>query len=414
MKYNLDETLKINHIVRWVEDIITKEDLAWKFKKTESQKEDLVIKYGVDPTSPEMHIGHLVPIRKLKQFQELGYSITFLIGDFTARIGDPTGRSSGRKAMSEEEVLANAQTYKDQIFKILDEEKTKIVYNSSWLKPLNLEDTIKMLSGNTVNNLIKRKSFVERFKKGDSISGNELIYPFLQAYDSVALKADIELGGSDQFFNLMFGRDLQPKYGQEPQVVITTPLLEGLDGNEKMSKTLNNTVGLKENVKEMYSKIMTVQDNLIIKYFSLLTDADELDMRKLNSDLKIKKIHPIEAKKRLSREICKQFYSLEDVKRAEEEFDKVYILGQIPSDIKNLTLNYQDTPNGKIKLIELIRKAEFASSNNEARRLITQKGFSIDGVVIEDPLLNINIKNDMILKAGKDRYIKISYKDKQE
>ncbi|RJQ15567.1 tyrosine--tRNA ligase [Candidatus Woesearchaeota archaeon] len=400
---------QIQYIARGTVDLITKDDLLWKLQKAEREKRSMVVKYGVDPTAPEMHLGHTVPLRKLKHFQDIGHAVTFLIGDFTARIGDPTGRSSGRQAMTEEEVLANAQSYKEQIFKILNPEKTIIVYNSDWLKPLALEQLIGLLAKNTVNNLIKRKSFVKRFENGEPVAGHELIYPFLQAYDSVALNADVELGGTDQYFNLVFGRDLQPSYGQESQVVVTTPLLEGLDGNEKMSKSLGNTIGLDASAIDMYAKLMQIRDHLMIKYFTLLTDMDDLELGKLEVALAQETIHPLDVKKRLARDITSQYHSLEQTKEAEEEFMRVYSRGELPSSLDTIVIKQDQTANGIMTPVALMRLAGMAESNSEARRLITQRGFSIDGIVIENPYADIAVKTDMILRVGKTKYAKIAY-----
>ncbi|MCF7872505.1 tyrosine--tRNA ligase [Candidatus Woesearchaeota archaeon] len=401
---------KINYLSRGTEQIITREDLAWKLEKSERENRSMIVKYGVDPTAPDIHLGHLVPIKKLKHFQDIGHEITFLIGDFTGRIGDPSGKSSGRKAMTEEEVLKNANTYKEQIFKVLDAEKTNIVYNSSWLKNMHLEETVKLLSKNSVNNLIKRKSFSKRFGKGETVSGHELIYPFLQAYDSVALNADIELGGTDQYFNLIFGRDLQPKYGQEPQVVITTPLLEGLDGNEKMSKSLGNTVGIDENPFDMYRKIMKLKDNLIIKYFTLLTDVDELEIGHLEMDMKQNRAHPKDVKKRLAKTITTYLHSEQKANEAEKEFEKVYRQGKLPENIRDVCVEYDNSNNGKLTPIQIIRLCDLASNNGEARSIVKQRGFSIDSAIIEDPKKEISLYNNMVVKVGKEKYVRLNYK----
>lgn len=400
---------KVRYVTRGVVEVIKREDLVWKFEKAEREGRSLVVKYGVDPTAPEIHIGHAVPLRTLRRFQDVGHDITFLIGDFTARIGDPSGRSTGRNAMTEEDVLANSEEYKKQIFKILIPEKTKIVYNSHWLKPLVLEEVISLLARNTVNNLVKRKSFVKRFENGDSISGHELIYPFLQAYDSVALDADIELGGTDQYFNLIFGRDLQPRYGQEPQVVMTTPLLEGLDGNDKMSKSLGNTVGITEPANDMYAKLMQVRDNLMSKYFELLTDIDISELAQIEIALQRDEVHPMDVKKRLARDITSQFHSASAAKKAEEEFVRVYSQGEKPRDMELITINYKDTSEGYMTAVELMRHCGLAPSNSRARKLVEQRGFSIDDAVVEDPAKMIEISDSMILRVGKRKYVQVGY-----
>jgi len=401
---------KVRYLGRGTVEIITRDELTRKIRNTDEQGAPLVLKYGVDPTAPEIHLGHSVPLRKLRHFQNVGYDVTFLIGDFTARIGDPSGRSTGRNAMTEEEVLANAETYKQQIFRILVPEQTKLVYNSDWLKPMTLEESIKLLSRNTVNNLVKRKSFQKRFEKGEPIAGHELIYPFLQAYDSVFLKADIELGGTDQYFNLIFGRDLQPSYGQEPQVVVTTPLLEGLDGNAKMSKSLGNTVGIMEPATMMYTKLMKVKDNLVMKYFDLLTDVDQTELARIELGLGDGTLHPMDAKKRLAYEITASFHDPQQAKAAQEEFVKVYTRGELPSDLEKAVIDPTQAPDGKLTALDLLKACNLAESSNQARRLIGQRGFSIDGSVVEDPYREIELKDEMVLKVGKRTYVQISYK----
>lgn len=400
---------KLDYVIRGTVQILKKEELLSKLKKSEEDNRSLVIKYGVDPTAPEIHLGHVVPLKTLRRFQDIGNDITFLIGDFTARIGDPSGKNSGRKPMSEEEVMYNSERYKDQIFKVLNPERTKIVYNSSWLKPLNLENVIELLSKSTVNKLVKRNSFVKRFENGNAISGHELIYPYLQAFDSVALNSDVEIGGTDQYFNLIFGRDLQPKYGQQPQVVLTTQILEGLDGNEKMSKSLGNTVGICESAFDMYSKIMRIRDDLVTKYFKLLTDVSLYELSDMQLRIEKGAFHPLDFKKKLATEITQQFHSVYDTKRAENEYIKINEKGAIPREISEYIIDHEMTKEGSLSGIDLLTLTGLVSSNSEARRLINQRGFSIDSIVVDDFSKNIKIEDGMLLRVGKKKYLKLKY-----
>jgi len=393
-------TDKVNYLVRNTEEINTRDELAKKL-----EKDQLVIKYGVDPTSTEIHLGHLVPILKLKEFQDLGYDITFLIGDFTARIGDPTGKDESRKSLTKKEVYNNAKSYTDQVFKILDPEKTKIVRNYDWLCDLNLEELIGLLSKNTVNNLIKRKSFQNRFDAGKAVHGNELIYPYLQGYDSVELNADIEIGGSDQLFNMMFGRDLQQKYGQEPQVVMTTPLLEGLDGNLKMSKSLGNTVGVEENPNDMYMKIMKVNDELVDKYFSLLTNLNHMQVNSIKNSYRNLDTYEIDLKKKLAYEITSMLHNSSEARDAQENFEKVVQNKDLPTNIEDLCMDL----DRKITPLEILQGTNAYSSNSNIRRLIQQRGFSIDGQIVDDPFIEMKLEPGAIIKAGKKNIYKLSY-----
>lgn len=398
---NINEQIK--HLARNTQEIITRPELEQKL----ASGKKLVIKYGVDPTAPDIHLGHMVQLKALRRFQDYGHEITFLIGDFTGRIGDPSNQGHGRPAMSEQDVLDNAETYKAQVFKILNPDKTRIVYNSEWLKPLNLEDCMKLLGSSTVNKLIKRNSFVARFEKGDSIRGHELIYPFLQAYDSVALEADIELGGSDQYFNLIFGRDMQPAYGQEPQVVVTTPLLEGLDGNAKMSKSLGNTIGIDESANGMYAKLMTVHDELMSKYFTLLTDATYEKITEMEYALRKGEAHPMEIKHELARLVTNIFYDTKTVIAAREEFERVHQQGALPSELEETVIPYDETREGSVTGVELARYCGFASSNGEARRLISQGGLSIDDRVLREPYEPIELGEVNIVRKGKKNFAKV-------
>ncbi len=397
----------INYLNRGVVDLINERELAWKIIESDREKRSMVVKYGVDPTAPEIHLGHTVTLRKLKHFQEQGHNVTFLIGDFTARIGDPSGRDEARKPMTEEEVLANAETYKKQIFKILQPEKTVIVYNSHWLKPIVLEDCLKLLSRGTVNDLIKRKSFAKRFEEGKPVSAIELIYPFLQGYDSVYLNSDVEIGGTDQHFNLIFGRDLQKKYGQEPQVVITLPLLEGLDGSEKMSKSLGNHVGIDEDPNTMYAKIMSANDSVMFKYFRLLTDMPLNEIEALENRLKNGETHPMDVKMLLARDIVSQYHGINAAKSSENEFLKVHRHRELPTE---MPLHYIDGKNNEYDISQILVETGLAKSKGQAKRLISQKGVRLNNLVIEDPSIPVKIEDDAVLNIGKKTFLRFKYK----
>jgi tyrosyl-tRNA synthetase len=384
--------------------VLTPEDLLRKLEQSAQSGAPLVVKYGVDPTAPEMHLGHLVPLRKLRQFQEFGHDVAFLIGDFTARIGDPSGRGSGRAAMSEEEVLSNAQTYCAQLEMVLDMQRTRVVYNSAWLKPLTLEETIQLLARSTVNALIKRKSFVKRLDAGNAIAGHELVYPYLQAYDSVALHADVELGGSDQFFNLVFGRDLQVRYAQAPQVVLTTPLLEGLDGKAKMSKSLGNTVGLQEPAHVMYAKLMRVPDELVGKYARLLTARSEAEITSIETTLRdTHDEHALfNAKHLLATDVTTWLHGASETKQARDAFERAR-RGDMPLEMPI----YRLPSSEQITLREVVYRSGLAPSKNAAQRLIVQRGLQVDGVLVDEPTRMLAPGECVVLRAGKNRYVRI-------
>jgi len=386
----MDKQLEI--IKKGAVEIIKQDDLVLKLKS----KTPLRVKWGADPSAPDIHLGHLVSIRKLKQFQDMGHKIIFLIGDFTGMIGDPAGRSKTRRALTDLEVEANAKTYKNQIFKILDPEKTEVVFNSHWLSKMSLEDAIKLASKYTVARMLERDDFCKRFNAEEPISVHEFLYPFLQAYDSVHLKADIEIGGTDQKFNLLLGREIQKEYGQLPQTIITMPLLEGLDGVNKMSKSLGNYIGVTEPPKEIFGKVMSISDVLMIKYFELLTDED------IRS---IKKMHPMEAKKKLGRILVTMFHDLDKAEFAQSEFEKVHSRKELPDDIIEATIPASALDEkGDITVVSALVEANLASSNANAKRLIGQGGVSIDGVKVEDANQKF-MPDGKILKVGK-RFIK--------
>lgn len=369
-------------------EIISETDLQKKLHK----KRPLRIKFGADPSAPDLHLGHTVALRKLRQFQELGHEIIFLIGDFTAGIGDPTGKSETRKPLSAEQITKNAETYQNQVFKILDRKKTKVVYNSEWIDKLKPQDIIKLMSQITVAQMLEREDFKKRYTNNIPLHLHEFLYPLLQGYDSVALEADIELGGTDQKFNLYVGRQLQEFFGQEPQSLVIMPILEGTDGVQKMSKSLGNHIGITEKPNEMFGKIMSIPDYIMPRYYELLTDM-KFDAQE----------HPRDAKVKLAKFIVTQFHSAEEASQAAENFTKVFSSGGIPDDIKSFKI-----AENPITLAKLVFSTTLAPSGAEAKRLIKQGAVSIDDQVITDANTKLEIKKGQILRVGKRRFVKLS------
>jgi tyrosyl-tRNA synthetase len=394
MKNTLDQALEM--IKRGTSEIITEEELVEKLKRSQGNKIPLNVKAGFDPSAPDLHLGHTVVLQKLKQFQDLGHNVIFLIGDFTGMIGDPTGKSDTRKALSREEVLKNAETYKEQVFKILDEKKTRVAFNSEWMSKMNLEQFIYLTSCYTVARMLERDDFANRFKNNKPIGIHEFLYPLIQGYDSIALKADIELGGTDQKFNLLVGRDLQKKFDMQSQVAITMPILEGIDGVQKMSKSLGNYIGINEPPNEIFGKIMSISDELMIKYYILLSDVDVDELEKIRQGL----VHPMIAKKNLAYEIVQRFHGQLAAKKALEDFEHVFSKKEVPDDLK--VLEFKSPMN----IVEIIKKVGFAQSNSEAKRLINQGGVYINNERISD--VDILLKNgEYLLKVGKRKFVKI-------
>jgi len=381
----------IQNISRGTTEIINVENLQKKLAQSQKTGKPLCIKAGFDPTAPDIHLGHVVLLRKLRQFQDLGHLIYFLIGDFTAQVGDPTGRDKLRVKMNRHEIKANAKTYKKQVFKILDPKKTRIVFNSQWLDKLSSQDLLELTTYSTVAQMLARADFKKRYDQNTEISILEFIYPLLQGYDSIHLKADIELGGSDQKFNLLMGRQMQEAVGDDPQVVIMTPLLEGTDGEQKMSKSLDNYIGINENPNEIFGKIMSINDELMLKYYEYLTDFS------LNE---IKTMHPKEAKLRLACNIVSQFHDTQKADRAQNHFEKVFSQRQTPEDSEQYKYN-RDNPE---YLIDILVKMNIVSSKKEVRRLLMQGAISHDGQKIEEE--KWTLKNGT-LKVGKRRFLKI-------
>ncbi len=402
MNITIDEQVAL--IERGAVDVISREDLIKKLRKSAETNTPLRVKAGFDPTAPDLHLGHTVLIQKLKHFQDMGHDVLFLIGDFTGMIGDPTGKSDTRKALTREDVARNAETYKEQIFKILDPDKTTVMFNSDWLNDLSSHDFIRLASQLTVARMLEREDFRQRFENQRPISIHEFMYPLIQGYDSVAIKADVELGGTDQLFNVLMGRDLQRAWGQEPQVVITMPLLEGLDGVNKMSKSLGNYIGITETADNIYGKIMSVSDELMFRYYDLLSDLTTEQIAALNSDMAGGKIHPKEVKKKLALELCGRFYDEVTAARAEENFERVFKKHDLPDDIPEQEI---ETENGKIWLPRLLANAGMVKGTGEARRMIKQNAVSVDGKKISDVDYTVSNKDEVLLKVGKRKFCRV-------
>lgn len=394
-------------IKRGTSEIIPEEELVEKLEKSYKEGKPLNIKLGCDPTRPDLHLGHSVVLRKLAQFQQLGHTAILIIGDFTGMIGDPSGRNSSRPPLTFEEARKNGKTYFEQASKILDPQKTKIVYNSEWLGKMTFEDVIKLASKYTVARMLERDDFTKRMKNGIPISMHEILYPLAQAMDSVAIESDVELGGTDQKFNLLVGRDIQREYGLAPQVILTMPILVGTDGTEKMSKSLDNYIGINEPPNEIYGKTLSIPDELIYTYYELATDVSNQELKIIKQQLDNKEVNPRDLKRALARKLVSMYHSEEAALEAEREFDQIFVKKGLPDEIPDLKLDKSDSEKG-IDILDLILKAGFAPSRSEARRLVIQGGVSIDGEKISDPKLVVNPKEGSILKVGKRNFAKIS------
>lgn len=396
---SLEEQLKI--IKKGTLDIINEEELIKKLEKSIKENKPLKIKLGLDPSAPDIHLGHTVVLRKLKQLQDLGHEIIIIIGDFTGKIGDPTGKSRMRKFLSDEEVLQNAKTYEEQVFKILDKEKTTIKFNSEWLSKLTFGDVLKLTASTTVARMLEREDFKLRFENQRPIYLNEFFYPLMQAFDSTAIEADIEFGGTDQRFNLLSGRNLQKEIGEEPQVVIMMPLIEGLDGKNKMSKTLGNYIGIYESAKSKYQKVMEIPDELIVKYYTLLTDVDDEKIKEVEAKLKDESVNPRDIKMDLAREIVSLYHTEEEVEQAEERFKMIFQMGQKPKDIDTVNVSKED-----FDLISTVVDKGLVSSKNEFRRLLPQGGIKINDkkITMEKDLPK---EGEIVVQVGKKKFMKI-------
>ena len=396
---------QLHIIASGVDSIVPKEDLLKKLKRGEP----LNIKLGVDPTAPDIHIGHAVPLRKLRQFQDLGHRVTLIIGDGTALIGDPSGRNSTRPQLTREQVNANAQTYVDQAFKILDKEKTDLVHNADWILDLKMEDILGLLSKFTVARILERDDFHNRYTSNLPISLHEFMYPVMQAYDSVVIKADVELGGTDQLFNLLAGRELMEKLGMEPQVCLTLPLLEGTDGVKKMSKSYGNYIGLTDEPSDMFGKVMSIPDELMVKYFRLASTMPVDEVDRIEEGLKNDELHPNKVKRQLARNIVAAYYDEQTAADAEGQFDQIFKNHEVPDDVPECSVNLTPNDEGKVYLAKLLAETDLASGTGEARRLIDGGGVKINGETV--PAKQYNVDPSALvgatLQVGKRKFVKL-------
>ncbi len=396
---NIDEHLKV--ISENAIDFISEEELRLKLDISIKQKKPLKIKVGFDPTARDIHLGHTVLLRKLRKIQDLGHDVYFIIGDFTARIGDPSGKNELRPLLAREEIEDNAKTYTSQVFKILNKEKTKVVFNSIWYKDMDASYFISLLSRYTLARMIERDDFSRRIKQNKPLSLQELVYPIVQGYDSVKIEADIEFGGTDQKFNLIVGRHLQESFGQKPQVVITLPLLRGLDGKNKMSKSLGNYIGITESPRSMFGKIMSIPDELMQEYFSLLTDIEAEE---------IKSMHPKEAKLLLAQTLVEYYHSSSAAKEEKEFFENTFSKRETPHGDSLLGIPVYVSSKESIDLIGVLYETKLVKSKHEARRLLEQKSISYNSVPLREQELNLNDKDEIIIQVGKRRFIRIIHK----
>ncbi len=399
MEHDIEAALAL--IRRGAVDIIDEEELVKKLERSASTGVPLRVKAGFDPTAPDLHLGHTVLIQKMRHFQDLGHKIIFLIGDFTGLIGDPTGKSETRPRLTPEQVAENAKTYKEQIFKILDPERTEVAFNSVWMKEMDSMAMIELCAKHTVARMLERDDFKKRFEAGRPISIHEFIYPLIQGYDSVALKADVELGGTDQTFNLLVGRHLQREYGQEPQVVVTMPLLEGTDGVNKMSKSLGNYIGITEPPKEMFGKVMSISDELMFRYYELLSSLPMEEIEERRRGVAQGRLHPRDVKMDLAQELVERFHGEEAASQARKAFVAQFSKGQVPDDIPTVRLSCSEP----VFLPRLLKQEGLVASSSEARRLIKQGAVSIDGARVTNE--EASLGDGQVIKVGKRRYLRV-------
>lgn len=403
MEKDIEKSLEI--INRGAVDVIDRDELRKKLERAISTGTPLRVKAGFDPTAPDLHLGHTVLIQKMKHFQDLGHQVIFLIGDFTGLIGDPTGKSDTRPPLTPEQVQENAATYKEQIFKILDPEKTEVAFNSVWMNEMRSIEMIRLCAKYTVARMLEREDFKQRFQNQKPIAVHEFIYPLIQGYDSVALRADVELGGTDQTFNLLVGRHIQKEYGQEPQIVLTMPLLEGLDGVNKMSKSLGNYVGITEEASSMFGKLMSISDELMFRYYELLSSRPLDEIKMLKEDIKSGKIHPKEVKIQLAMELVSRFHGKEDARLAKSKFEAQFTRGEIPDDIPEYSLE-EGADRNAIFLPRLLKDAGLVKSTSEARRLIKQGAVTVDGEKVKTEEIAVS-KAGAVIKVGKRRFLRL-------
>jgi tyrosyl-tRNA synthetase len=396
---------QLAYLKKGVSEIVPEAELRAKLEKSLKTSKPLRVKLGVDPTAPDIHLGHTVVIRKLKHFQEMGHTAVFLIGDFTAMVGDPTGQSETRPPLSREQVNANAQTYLEQVFKILDREKTEIRYNSEWLEKLSSYDIVRLCAKYRVARMLEREDFRKRISEQQPVSVHEFLYPLLVAYDSVVLEADVELGATEQKFNLLIGREIQREYNQELQIAVMMPILVGLDGQRKMSKSLGNYVGITESPVEMFGKMMSIPDELMWSYYELVTDRTPAEITELKKEVTSGTLHPMDAKMRLAEEVVSDFHGAEAGRKAAENFQRVFRDRQAPEEAPVQTIA---TGPAK-KLTSLLLELKLAPSKSEAERLIKQKGVEINGETVEDPRMEFDLSEpgDFLIRAGKKKFVRL-------
>lgn len=391
-----------------VQEIIPTEELEIKIAKSIIENRPLKIKLGLDPSAPDVHLGHTVVLNKLRQFQENGHTIQLIIGDFTGKIGDPTGKSIARKQLTDDDVKHNAKTYFEQFGKIMDMSKVELHYNSQWLSKLNFEEVIQLAGKITVARLLERDDFEDRIAFGKPISLHEFFYPLMQGYDSVKLECDIELGGTDQHFNILMGRHFQEKFGKDKQVALLMPLLEGLDGVEKMSKSKNNYIGIDESPQEMYGKAMSIPDELMDKYFELVTDLTPIQIQKIKEDIESGILHPRDAKMLLGKTIVRMYHGLKAAEQAEQHFIQVFQQGSLPEEIP--VIEWRGINH--ISVIDFLVHLKLFQSKSEARRMIENRGVKINGEKVEDIQLQISVTNGLIVQIGKRKFVKVQYNKK--
>ena len=390
-------------------EILREEELAAKLERSRRENLPLAVKVGFDPSAPDIHLGHTVLMRKMKHFQDLGHTVYFVIGDFTGMIGDPTGVSKTRPALSREQIEANAQTYRQQVFKILDADKTKVEFNSRWLGSLTSYDWVRLASKYTVARILERDDFTKRFKANQPIGIHEFLYPLAQAYDSVALKADVEMGGTDQKFNLLVGREVMREFALEPQVVLTMPLLVGTDGVEKMSKSLGNYIGINETPREIFGKVLSISDDLMWKYYELCTDLGLDEIESMRRQVSEGALHPKQAKVDLAKRVIADFHPPGAAEAAEAEFEKIFVSHETPDEVDEVALPCEASP---IWFPKLLVKAGLAKSNGEATRLIAQGGVTLDGSRVEKSDLELAIAHpsEHLIKVGKRRFVRVRFR----
>ncbi len=396
---SLNEQMDV--IKRGTVEVLPEDELVKKLERSIKENKPLIIKQGFDPTAPDIHLGHTVGIRKLRQFQELGHQVVVIIGDYTAMVGDPSDKKSTRPRLSHEQVMEHAKTYQNQFFKVLDKDKTIVRFNGDWFKKMTFEEIMSMAATFTVARMLERDDFSKRYAAQQPISIHEFFYPLMQGYDSVEIKADVELGATEQKFNLVIGRHIQKEYGQEPQIILTMPVLEGLDGKQRMSKSLGNYIGIDEPPNEMYGKTMSIPDELIYRYFELVTDVDAAELAEIKSLLEDGKTNPRDLKMRLARTLVRMYHSTEQANGAEQAFRNLFVKKDVPDEMPEYALNET------ARIVDVMTASGTAESKGAARRLIQGGGVSLDGEKITDPFFMVDTDKEHVLKVGKRKFVRL-------